>query len=124
MESVPTIKKGDKFCSLCVSEKKWIAKLAGPDRLNFNDEFDALLDVTMSLDDGSFKPYSKPNKSFKYIDNSSNDPPVVLNNLPKMIQSRMSKLSSCEKISDKHKGTYEHALRSSRFKAKLEIYSY
>ena len=35
----PTIKKGDKFYNLCVYEKKWIAKLAGPERLNSNDEF-------------------------------------------------------------------------------------
>ena len=39
LESKPAYKKGQKFCKLCVCEKKWISKLAGNDSLNSNNEF-------------------------------------------------------------------------------------
>ena len=39
LESKPAYKKGQKFCKLCICEKKWISLLAGKERLNSNNEF-------------------------------------------------------------------------------------
>ena len=39
LESARSYKKGDRFCQLCVCEKKWIAMLDPNERINTSDEF-------------------------------------------------------------------------------------
>ena len=56
------------------------------------------LDVTFNLNDGTYKPYSKPNNEIKYIRKNSNHPPDVIRRISLCIESRLSTLSFSEKI--------------------------
>ena len=50
------------------------------------------LDVNFNLNDGTCKPYTKPNKEIKYIHKNSNHPPSVIRRIPLSIESRLSTL--------------------------------
>ena len=51
------------------------------------------LDVTFNLNDGTYKPYTKPNNKIKYIERNSNHPPSVIPQIPLSIEStRLSTL--------------------------------
>ena len=40
------------------------------------------LNITLDLDDGSFKPYRKPDDNIQYINKESNHPPNLIKHLP------------------------------------------
>ena len=73
------------------------------------------LDTTLSLEDGTHRPYTKPNKSIKYISVESNHPPEIIKNLPKMIAKRISMLSSNQKIFEDAIEPFERALKESGY---------
>ena len=77
------------------------------------------LDITPNLNDGSYKPYRKPNATTIYINKESNHPPNIINQIPSAIEKRISSLSSSKEIFDKSKKYYEGALAKSGFNAKL-----
>ena len=52
------------------------------------------LDVTFNLNDGTYKPYKKPNDETKYIHVGSDHPPSIIKQIPKSIATRLSSLSS------------------------------
>ena len=52
------------------------------------------LDFEMDLNTGKVKPYRKPNNHPKYINVESSHPKTTIKSLPKMIQTRLSTLSS------------------------------
>ena len=43
------------------------------------------LDITFNLNNGTYRPYKKPNDLLLYINKSSNHPPQIINHLPKTI---------------------------------------
>ena len=47
------------------------------------------LDITFNLNDGTYKPYSKPNENTNYINKESNHPPNVIKQLPTSIEKRI-----------------------------------
>ena len=51
------------------------------------------LDVTLNLNDESYRPYKKPNEETNYIHVNSDHPPSILKQLPKSIEKRLSSLS-------------------------------
>ena len=51
------------------------------------------LDVTLNLNDGSYRPYKKPNDETN-IHVNSDHPPSILKQLPVSIEKRLSSLSS------------------------------
>ena len=73
------------------------------------------LDITFNLNDGTYKPYRKPNENTNYIIKESNHPPNVIKQLPTSIEKRISLLSSTEDIFNKEKKYYENALRKSGY---------
>ena len=77
------------------------------------------LDVTLNLEDESFKPFSKPNEDLKYVSKLSNHPPLVLQNIPKSINRRLSAISSNEDEFERAKGKYEQALKDASYDHKL-----
>ena len=77
------------------------------------------LDVTLSLLDGTCKPYIKPTDRPLYINTRSNHPPCILKSLPENISRRISKISSSEEIFKKAAPIYNEALSSSGYKEKL-----
>ena len=51
------------------------------------------LDVTLDLFIGKYFPYRKPNDSPLYVNDNSNHPPNILDQLPKMVNIGLSSLS-------------------------------
>ena len=56
------------------------------------------LDVTFNLNDGTLRPYEKPDNITQYIRAESNHPPNIIKAIPKTIGKRPYQLSSCENI--------------------------
>ena len=78
------------------------------------------LDVTLNLNNGTFKPFSKNDSAPRYINISSNDPRSVLRQIPNAVNQRINKLSSCKKIFQENKSRYDDALKDSGFQGRLE----
>ena len=79
------------------------------------------LDVTFNLNDGTYRPYKKPNDEATYVHKESNHPPNVIKKLPSMIEKRISDLSATKEIFDNAKGYYEEALQKSGYDATLQF---
>ena len=77
------------------------------------------LDVTFNLQDGTYKPYKKPNDTPLYINIDSNHPPNIIKQIPATINTRIQAISSNEEIFKKAKPYYEEALSKSGYKDKL-----
>ena len=73
------------------------------------------LDVTFNLNDGSFSPYTKPGNQIKYVSSSSNHPPHIKKQIPKMVQDRLSALSSNEYIFEREAPIYRKALHEAGY---------
>ena len=56
------------------------------------------LDMTLSLNDGSFRLYHKPDNIIQHIKKKSNYPPNLIKHRPASIEKRVSNNSSDEKI--------------------------
>ena len=56
------------------------------------------LDITFNLNNGTYRPYKKPNNLLLYINKSSNHPPQIINQLPKIFNERLSRNSSNEEV--------------------------
>ena len=78
------------------------------------------LDVTFNLNDGSFKPYRKPNDETIYIDAKSNHPPNIIKQLPISVEDRLRSLSSSKRIFDEAARYYQGILDKSGFDYKIE----
>ena len=77
------------------------------------------LDVTFNLNDGSYRPYTKPNNEIKYIPKDSNHPPSVIQQISPSIESRLSTLSFNEKMFQEAAPSYQKALHNSDYKHTL-----
>ena len=73
------------------------------------------LDITFNLNNGIYKPYKKPNDRLLYINKSSNHPPQIINQLPKIISDRLSRNSSNKEVFNTAKGEYKEALKRSGY---------
>eukprot|EP00116_Pleurobrachia_bachei_P005250 sb/3465512/ len=73
------------------------------------------LDVTLNLTSGTHKPYVKKDNTILYVDKRSDHPVSIKKNLPKMIEKRISVLSSDREKFMEAKGPYEEALKRSNF---------
>ena len=77
------------------------------------------LDATFNLNDGTYKPYTKPNNEIKYIHKNSNHPPSVIRQIPLSIESKLSTLSLNEKIFQEAVPSYQKALQNSGYRHTL-----
>ena len=71
------------------------------------------LDVTLDLEDGTFRPYRKPNDTPRYIHKDSNHPPALIKNLQPMINRRLNAISCNKTAFDESKQLYQDALQKS-----------
>ena len=78
------------------------------------------LDVTLNLENSTYRPYQKENNQIKYINTESNHPPSIIKQLPLSIESRLSLLSSSEEIFNDSFTPYQDALDKSGYKHKLK----
>jgi hypothetical protein len=78
------------------------------------------LDLTFNLNDGSYRPYRKPDDETSYIHVDSDHPPNIIKQVPIAIERRLSVLSSSEQIFNEAKGHYQEALGKSGHKYELK----
>ena len=69
------------------------------------------LDVTYNLNIGTYKPYKKSNNPLLYLNKSSNHPPQIINQLPRIISYRLSRNSSSKEVFNASKGEYGQSLK-------------
>lgn len=79
------------------------------------------LDVIMDLDTGTTKPYRKENDTPMYINVESNHPPATTKQLPKMIASRLTRLSTSQNEFNDAKPIYEKALKDAGYDEELKF---
>ena len=78
------------------------------------------LDVEFNLDEGTHKPFRKPNSVIQYVNKSSNHPPSVLKQIPNGIAHRLSTISSNQEIFENSTREYNAALKNSGYEGNLE----
>ena len=78
------------------------------------------LDATFNLNDGTYKPFKKPNDEILYINANSNHPANIIKQLPISVEDRLRKLSSNKRIFDEAAPDYQRALDNCGFSYKLE----
>ena len=78
------------------------------------------LDVKFNLNKHTHEPYRKPNDNPSYLNVNSNHPKHIIKHIPKMIEQRLSDLSSTEEIFEQSKAIYEKALKESGYKCNLK----
>ena len=71
------------------------------------------------LNDGTYKPFNKPNNSPTYLHVESNHPPSVIKQIPLSISKRISNNSSSKQIFDNAAHYYNNVLEKSGYKEKL-----
>ena len=77
------------------------------------------LDVTFNLNDGSYRPYRKPNDETHYIHIQSDHPPSTTKQLPQSIEKRLPQLLSSKDIFYETTPYYEQRLASCGYNEKL-----
>ena len=78
------------------------------------------LDVTFYLSTEKFWPYRRPNDQPLYINVKSNHPPMIIKQLPSMIEKRVSQVACDKQEFDRSIPLYNHALQQSGYNVKLE----
>ena len=73
------------------------------------------LDVTLKLNDGSFRPCDKPDDIVQHINKESNHPPNFIKHLPASFEKRTSDNSSHEKIFQESSIYYEDTLNKAGY---------
>ena len=81
------------------------------------------LDVTLNLQNGTYRPYKKANDKLLYIHSSSNHPPQIIKQLPNSISERLSKNSSNQEVFNRAKVEYKDVLKKSGYNVDLK-YTY
>ena len=77
------------------------------------------LDVTLNLNDGSFRPCDKPDDIIQYINKEFNHPPNLIKHLLASIEKRLSNNSFDEKLFQESAIYYEDTLNKARYLDKV-----
>ena len=78
------------------------------------------LDITLDLNTGLYKPYMKDNDLPLYVNSHSNHPPLVIQNIPKGVNRRLSRISANKQVFDASVQPFQEALIKSGHTHKLE----
>ena len=78
------------------------------------------LDVSLNLTNATYHPYHKSNNEINYIHKESNHPPSIIKQLPLSIESRLSSISSNQKVFQESIPVYEEALIKSGYNHELK----
>ena len=78
------------------------------------------LDITLDLENNTYKPYMKENNTPLYVHSQSNHPRNVLKNIPEGVNKRLSSISSNEEVFLSQSKIYQEALEKSDYKFKLK----
>ena len=81
------------------------------------------LDVTFNLNGCTYRPYQKPDNIIQYVHVESDHPSNIIKQIPKIIEKRLSQLSSNEKIFNESAPFYEDKIHQSGYQQKLKYNS-
>lgn len=73
------------------------------------------MDVTFGLKSATYYLYRKPNNELLHINEHCNHPPSIINQIPSIINNRISETSCDKNLFDKVAPDYNIALKNSRF---------
>ena len=76
------------------------------------------LDITLGINNKSYRPFRKEKNITQYINKGSNHPPSIIKNIPDVVNRRISTISSNEEMFNSSKQFYEDALKSSGYNIK------
>ena len=79
-----------------------------------------ILDVTLNLQNGTYRPCKNPNDKLLYIHSSPNHQTLIIKQLSNCISERLSKNSSNQEIFNTAKVEYEDALKKSGYSVDLK----
>ena len=79
------------------------------------------LDITLNLNDGSYRPYRKLKEETNYIHINSDHPPSIIEEIPRSIEKRLSILSSSKDIFQESAIYYEKCLKTVDIKPSYNI---
>jgi len=88
-------------------------------KISCNLKFSDFLDITFNLENGTYKPYNKPNNDPLYINTESNHPPTIIKQIPESVSKRISTNSSNESIFNQAAPYYNEILEKCGYKDKL-----
>ena len=71
--------------------------------------------MTLNLNNGSFKPYPKPDDIIQYFNKESKHPPSIIEHLPACIEKRLSNNSFHQKIFKEAAIYYEDTLNKAGY---------
>ena len=78
--------------------------------IDANQKVVNFLDVTLDLNSGLYKPFSKPNDIPVYVSKNSNHPRPILKNIPAAVNKRLSNISANETVFKEAIPPYKTAL--------------
>ena len=79
------------------------------------------LDATFNLsDNGTYRPYQKPDNIIQYIHVETNHPPKIMKEIPKTVEKYRPQLSYNEEIFNESALFYEDKLHQSSYQRKLQ----
>ena len=87
--------------------------------INCNMKIVNYLGVTLNLNDGSYRPYKKPNEETNYIHVNSDHPQSISKQLPMSIEKWLSSLSSSKDVFEEAAPYYEQHISNCGYKEKL-----
>ena len=86
-----------------------------------NKKVVTFLDIELDLENGTHRPYIKPNDAPLYVHRQSNHPLCVTKNIPESVNRRLSSLSSNKEMFNSVAPVYQEALDKSGYDLKLEF---
>ena len=79
------------------------------------------LDISLNLSTNTYRPYRKDSNPPTYIQKSSNHPPHIIKQLPKMIGKRISSISANKEVFEAEAPIYNTALKNSGYTEKIRF---
>ena len=67
------------------------------------------LEIILDSKQGIYEPYNKPNNELMYVHAKTNHPQMMIKQVPKIVNDRISLLSASEEIFKKSKHVYKKA---------------
>ena len=89
--------------------------------IQYNLKITIYLDITLNLNDGSYRPYRKPDEETSYIHINSDHPPSIIKEIPQSIEKRLSILPSSKDIFQESAIYYEKCLKTVDIKPSYNI---
>ena len=80
------------------------------------------MDISLNSNNWNYNPYYKPDNQIVHIHKDSNHPPNIIKQIPKLIEKRISTISSNETTFNELKQIHQKALEKSGYQQTLKCH--